>query len=93
MNKFNQSPLPFQGQKRRFLKLFKQHLNDFPEKGIYIDLFGGSGLLSHVVKQIYPDARVVWNDYDDFQTRLNNVNMTNGIRLCVRWRIKPLKLN
>lgn len=79
MKNYNQSPLPFQGQKRRFLKLFKETLKEYPEMGVYVDLFGGSGLLSHAVKQIYPDARVVWNDYDDFQTRLNNVSQTNAL--------------
>ncbi len=29
MKTYNQAPLPFQGQKRRFLKAFKQCLNNF----------------------------------------------------------------
>lgn len=29
MKNYHQSPLPFQGQKRRFLKQFKQGLNEF----------------------------------------------------------------
>ena len=55
-----QAPLPFQGQKRRFLKPFRTALEDFPDDAIYVDLFGGSGLLSHTVKQMYPDAKVIY---------------------------------
>ena len=79
MKKYNQSPLPFQGQKRRFLKKFIEALNDYPEDAVFVDLFGGSGLLSHTVKQLYPSARVVWNDFDDFQTRLNRIPETNAL--------------
>ena len=55
-----QAPLPFQGQKRRFLKPFKQALNEFPSDAVYVDLFGGSGLLSHTVKEYYPNAKVIY---------------------------------
>lgn len=79
MKKYNQSPLPFQGQKRRFLKKFTEALKGFPEDAVFVDLFGGSGLLSHTVKQFYPSARVVWNDFDDFQTRLNRIPETNAL--------------
>jgi len=77
MRNFAQAPLPFQGQKRRFLPKFKDVLNDFPTDATYVDLFGGSGLLSHTVKQIYPDARVVWNDYDNYVDRLQAIPSTN----------------
>lgn len=68
MKTFNQAPLPFQGQKRRFIKDFKEALKEFPEDAIYVDLFGGSGLLSHAVKSVYPNAQVLWNDFDDWIT-------------------------
>lgn len=79
MKHYKQSPLPFQGQKRRFLNKFKEALSAYPEEGVYVDLFGGSGLLSHTVKQFHPSARVVWNDFDDFQTRLNRIPETNAL--------------
>lgn len=72
-----QSPLPFQGQKRRFLKQFKEALKGFSNNATYVDLFGGSGLLAHCVKQHYPDARVIWNDYDDYAERLAAIPQTN----------------
>ena len=75
---YNQAPLPFQGQKRKFLKEFqtalKQHFNN---EAVFVDLFGGSGLLSHTVKQTFPTARVVYNDYDDYHLRLANIERTN----------------
>lgn len=79
MKTFNQSPLPFQGQKRRFVQHFKQALKGFPSNAVYIDLFGGSGLLAHNVKQVYPTARVIYNDYDNFSARIAAIPHTNII--------------
>lgn len=77
--KYKQAPLPFQGQKRRFLKDFSKVLTEFPNDFTFVDLFGGSGLLSHTIKQLYPNARVVWNDFDNFYQRLQNIPKTNLI--------------
>jgi hypothetical protein len=44
-----------------------------------VDLFGGSGLLSHAAKQTLPDCRVVWNDFDDFSARLRAIPHTNAL--------------
>ncbi|MBQ0907493.1 DNA adenine methylase [Flavobacterium sp. F-328] len=74
---YTAAPLPFMGQKRRFLKDFKNALTAFPPDAIYIDLFGGSGLLSHTTKQFYPDAKVIYNDFDGFSERLANIDKTN----------------
>lgn len=79
MREFIQAPLPFQGQKRNFLKQFKECLNEFKDKTTFIDLFGGSGLLAHTIKQQRPDARVIFNDYDWFVTRLEHINDTNSL--------------
>lgn len=76
---FAQAPLPFQGQKRRFLKEFKEVLKEFPCDTVFVDLFGGSGLLSHTIKTEKPNARVIWNDYDNFQRRLELIPITNEI--------------
>lgn len=88
MKTFNQAPLPFQGQKRRFIKDFKEALKEFPADAIYIDLFGGSGLLSHAVKSVYPNARVVWNDFDNYAERLANISKTNQILADIRGKLK-----
>ncbi|MEX6627583.1 DNA adenine methylase [Tenacibaculum salmonis] len=73
------APLPFQGQKRNFIKQFKEELKNYPSNATYVDLFGGSGLLSHTVKQQNPNAVVVYNDYDNFKQRLNTISTTNKI--------------
>lgn len=77
--KFNTAPLPFMGQKRNFLKEFSKALENYPSNAIYVDLFGGSGLLSHTVKQHYPEARVIYNDYDNYAERLANIPRTNAL--------------
>lgn len=84
MKKYNQAPLPFQGQKRRFLNEFKEALSKFPSDAVYVDLFGGSGLLSHTVKQMYPEAKVIWNDFDNFFERLKHVESTNRLLAKIR---------
>ena len=76
---FNQSPLPFQGQKRRFQTSFKEALKGFKDSPMFVDLFGGSGLLSHWVKQQFPDATVIYNDYDDYHLRIANIEHTNAL--------------
>lgn len=74
---YTAAPLPFMGQKRRFITDFKEAIKAFDDTTVFIDLFGGSGLLSHVAKQARPDARVVYNDYDDYHERLANIDRTN----------------
>lgn len=73
------APLPFQGQKRFFVKHFDAALKDYPPEGVYVDLFGGSGLLSHTVKARHPNATVVYNDYDGYSERLAAIPQTNAI--------------
>ena len=40
------APLPFVGQKRMFAKEYIKILPQFNDKTVFVDLFGGSGLLS-----------------------------------------------
>lgn len=79
MKNYIQAPLPFQGQKRRFLSQFRESLKEFNSSTMYVDLFGGSGLLSHTVKQLYPNATVIYNDFDDYHLRLDNIERTNAL--------------
>lgn len=87
---YNSSPLPFMGQKRRFLKKFKEVLINNKPNATYVDLFGGSGLLSHIVKQYYPGATVVYNDYDNFSERLKHIDETNLLLADIRDLIRDL---
>ena len=77
MQKFKSAPLPFQGQKRNFVKEYSEALKKFPADAIYVDLFGGSGLLSRVTKDVHPEARVIYNDFDNFSARLKAIPQTN----------------
>lgn len=68
------------------LKHIKAVLETMQEDGqidsetIFIDCFGGSGLISHNIKQWYPSNRVIWNDYDNYQERLNHLDTTEQLR-------------
>jgi len=86
---YKQSPLPFQGQKRNFLKDFTQALKKFPHDAIYVDLFGGSGLLSRTVKDTYPTSTVVYNDFDNYSERLNHIGQTNDLLSAIRAVLTP----
>lgn len=81
---FKQAPLPFIGQKRMFLKHFESILNENIEGDgegwSIIDTFGGSGLLSHVAKQIKPKAQVIYNDFDGYSERLAHIDDINTLR-------------
>lgn len=81
---FKQAPLPFIGQKRMFLKHFSQILNDNingdGEGWTIVDVFGGSGLLSHTAKQLKSQARVIYNDFDNYSERLQHITDINQLR-------------
>ncbi|VEI47072.1 Uncharacterised protein [Actinobacillus equuli] len=67
-----------------FLKHFERLLNDhIPDDGdswTIIDAFGGSGLLSHVAKQLKPKATVIYNDFDGYSERLKHIDDINRLR-------------
>ena len=73
------APLPFQGQKRMFAKEYIKVLQQFPDNTTFVDLFGGSGLLSHIAKCQKPNATVVYNDFDGYQYRLEHIPQTNEL--------------
>ena len=73
------APLPFVGQKRMFAREFIKVLEQFPEGTVFVDLFGGSGLLSHIAKRCKPRATVVYNDFDNYRRRLENIPRTNRL--------------
>lgn len=76
---YNQAPLPFQGQKRKFVKLFAEKIENLPDDTIFVDLFGGSGLLSRAAKDTKPMCQVIYNDYDDYHLRIANIANTNKL--------------
>lgn len=88
MKEFKTAPLPFMGQKRRFISEVKEVLKKCPIDAVYVDLFGGSGLLSHTVKRFYPSATVIYNDYDNYINRIDNITNTNILLSDIREIVK-----
>ena len=78
------APLPFVGQKRMFAREFIKVLERFPDDATFVDLFGGSGLLSHITKRCKPNATVVYNDFDNYRRRLENIPRTNRLIADIR---------
>lgn len=76
---YTSAPLPFMGQKRRFVKEFRKVLAEYPDDVTIVDLFGGSGVLSHTAKAVKPNAVVVYNDFDNFRKRLEHIPHTNAL--------------
>lgn len=76
--KFTRAPLNFIGQKLNFLKEVLRYLStqSIGKDVVFLDLFGGSGLLSHNIKQAYPENKVVWNDFDNYQHRLDLIDIS-----------------
>ena len=86
---FIQAPLPFMGQKRRWNADFKTALLEhFADCHTFVDLFGGSGLLSHFAKTARPDAQVIYNDFDGYTNRLAAIPTTNAILVELRKVLK-----
>lgn len=85
------APLPFVGQKRMFAREFIKVLEQFKDKTVFVDLFGGSGLLSHITKHQRPDATVVYNDFDGYCRRLEAIPQTNALLADLRAIAKDIQ--
>lgn len=73
------APLPFLGQKRNWLKYLPPlvapdliNSNNFSKynNSTWVDMFGGSGLLSHNLKLLMPNANIIYNDFDGYTNYL-----------------------
>ena len=62
-----------------FAKEFIKVLENYPDGTVFVDLFGGSGLLSHITKCQKPNSVVVYNDFDGYCRRLESIPVTNAI--------------
>lgn len=85
---YTTAPLPFLGQKKDFAGRFSDAISCFTGITTVVDLFGGSGLLAHTAKQARPDLRVIWNDHDDFTSRLAGIPDTNVLLGKIRALLK-----
>ena len=88
------APLPFMGQKRYFLRDFAEVLELMGGNiDTVVDLFGGSGLLSHTAKRVLPGCRVIYNDFDRYVDRLAAVEQTNEILRVIKDRLTGVEPN
>lgn len=76
---YKSAPLPFMGQKRMFATEFKKVIEHYPDGTTFVDLFGGSGLLSHIAKCTKPNSKVIYNDFDNYRERLGHIKHTNEL--------------
>ena len=76
---YSQAPLPFVGQKRMFASEFRKVLKRFSDRTVFVDLFGGSGLLSHITKRERPDATWEWRE--EFPERIIAKGGTGRVKL------------
>lgn len=84
-------PIPFQGNKKLWKNKFINIIKEMGEYDIYVDLFGGSGILSHWVKHIFPSSTVIYNDFDKYEDRCKQIKETNEILTRCREVCKGLK--
>ena len=87
----NKPPIPFQGNKKLWKNKFINIIKEMGEYDIYVDLFGGSGILSHWVKHIFPSSTVIYNDFDKYEDRCKQIKETNEILARCREVCKGLK--
>ena len=88
---FKAPPLSFQGNKR----LWRNEIIDIigkinDDNVVYVDMFGGSGIISHWIKYLKPDATVIYNDHDFYINRLEKINQTNEILRRIRELVKDV---
>lgn len=79
LKEYSKPPLPFEGNKKLWRRNYKEILKEFEDIEIFIDLFGGSGILSHWTKSTYKDSIVIYNDFDNYRERLKNIPTTNEL--------------
>lgn len=64
--------------------MFAEKIETLPDDTVFVDIFGGSGILSRAVKDIKPTYRVIYNDYDDYHLRITNIANTNKLITKIR---------
>jgi hypothetical protein len=98
---YSSPPLPFNGNKRYWINNLYNTFKDikFNKDVLIVDLFGGSGLLSHLFAYMYPNNTVIYNDYDNYTKLLNEkyINKFNefikyGYNLMIENNIKKDKV-
>ncbi|MDR2152877.1 MAG: hypothetical protein LBO72_08650 [Helicobacteraceae bacterium] len=88
MRDYAHAPIRFIGQKRNWKSYLKKV--DFNNR-VAVDVFGGSGFISHTIKANNPSARVVWNDFDGYYDRFKLLDATERLRAELVRRLAPTK--
>lgn len=87
------SGLPFRGSKKNCRQLLYNILQTLPDDEInnyiFVDVFGGSGILSVFIHERFPNAYIVYNDFDHYIDRLQHIPQTNSILA----RLRPLMVD
>lgn len=90
LKEYSKPPLPFEGNKKLWRKNYKEILKEYNDIEIFVDLFGGSGILSNWTKNTYKNAIVIYNDFDNYCERLNNIQTTNDLLSDIRNILKDV---
>lgn len=82
---YKRPPLPFRGNKFKWIKdlikYFVKNHNKF-KNYVFIDVFGGSGIISQAIAKLYPNNKVIYNDFDYYTKLLtkSNIDRLNELR-------------
>lgn len=82
---YKRAPLPFRGNKGKWIKdlikYFVRNHDNF-EDFVFIDVFGGSGIISSLFAKLYPNNKVIYNDFDYYTKLLtkSNIDKLNELR-------------
>lgn len=85
LNIYKRAPLPFRGNKTKWIKdLIKYFVknHDKFENLVFIDVFGCSGIISSLLAKLYPNNKVIYNDFDYYTKLLTkpNIDRLNELR-------------
>lgn len=73
-------PLPFPGHKGMWLDELSSIARALPADTLVVDVFGGSGMCSRIMKNANPALQVIFNDFDGYGTRLLHAPETEKLR-------------
>ena len=82
---YKRPPLPFIGNKTKWIKdLIKYFVNNHNKfkDFVFVDVFGGSGIVSSLLAKLYPNNKIIYNDYDNYTSLLkpSSINKLNQLR-------------
>lgn len=77
--RYTKPPLPFIGNKSKWVGMFAETVSALPPSTVFVDCFGGSGLLSRTAADACPGSRVIYNDFDGYADRVAQIPVTNAV--------------